>query len=267
MEAYININLIYEFIKKDVRTILRYPLDTLSMILRPLITIIPYILFVIAGRNDSINLVGNSVIYILIAYFYALNISGIIITHNHDLLNELQQGTYGILQLSPMTYLSLLYHKVVSRISVNLVIGNLGMIALIQFDFMEFNVGSIIIFEFAYILSSVIAFCISIILSYFTIKYEEVRVTYLVNSLLLLLAGITYPIEIYPNWLEKLAMLSPITIGLKLVKDTLNNNRSLANYKQYICLLAIYLLIFVVLSKNILAFLIKSLKENGKIKL
>ena len=47
------------------------------------------------------------------------------------------------------------------------------------------------------------------------------QVTYIVSALLLLVSGVYYPVSVLPDWMEPLAIVSPVTYGLEGARDAL----------------------------------------------
>ncbi len=73
-------------------------------------------------------------------------------------------------------------------------------------------------------------------------------VTWIFNSVGLLLGGVYYPVEILPPWLQALSRLLPITYALSAMRQALLNNASFAELWPDIAALGIFCIVLVPLS-------------------
>lgn len=90
-------------------------------------------------------------------------------------------------------------------------------------------------------------------------------VTWLFNSLGLLLGGVYYPIELMPSWLQKLSLLLPITYSLSAMRRALLTNASFQELLPEITALLIFSLVLVPLSLAIFRRAVHRAKVDGSL--
>ncbi|MBL7094945.1 ABC transporter permease [candidate division KSB1 bacterium] len=89
--------------------------------------------------------------------------------------------------------------------------------------------------------------------------------TWLITSLSWLLGGVYYPIEVLPDWLEKLSYLLPITYSLNGMRLALLQGSSLIELKLNILALLIFTLVLLPVSLFIFSRAVKKAKHDGSL--
>ena len=90
-------------------------------------------------------------------------------------------------------------------------------------------------------------------------------ITWLITSLSWLLGGVYYPIEILPDWLEKLSYLIPITYSLNGMRLALLQGSSLIELKLYIVTLFMFTIFLLPLGLFIFSKAVKIAKHDGSL--
>jgi len=90
-------------------------------------------------------------------------------------------------------------------------------------------------------------------------------VTWLFNSLGLLLGGVYYPVSLMPEWLQKLSWLLPITYSLDGMRRALLTNASFAELLPNIVALLIFSLVLVPISLAVFRRAVHRAKVDGSL--
>ncbi|MGH3088551.1 MAG: ABC transporter permease [Rubrobacteraceae bacterium] len=92
------------------------------------------------------------------------------------------------------------------------------------------------------------------------------QVSYIVSSLLLLVSGVYYPVEVLPGWMQAIATLSPVTYALEAIREALLEGASLGELWEYIWPLLIMGVVFVPLGLWVFSLGERYAKRTGKLK-
>ncbi|MDP8940295.1 MAG: ABC transporter permease [Actinomycetota bacterium] len=92
------------------------------------------------------------------------------------------------------------------------------------------------------------------------------QVSYIVSSLLLLVSGVYYPVEVLPDWMKAIATVSPVTYALNGARDALLDGAGLAQLWTSIAPLLVMGLVFVPLGLLIFRAGERYAKRTGKLK-
>lgn len=90
-------------------------------------------------------------------------------------------------------------------------------------------------------------------------------VTWVFNSVSLLLGGVYYPVEILPSWLQTLSRLLPITYALQAMRQALLNNASFQQLWPDIAALIIFCVALVPLSLLSFRLAVQRAKADGSL--
>jgi len=89
--------------------------------------------------------------------------------------------------------------------------------------------------------------------------------TWLITSLSWLLGGVYYPVQVLPDWLEKLSYLLPITHSLNGMRLALLQGSSLIELKLNILALLIFTIVLLPVSLLIFSKAVKKAKHDGSL--
>lgn len=92
------------------------------------------------------------------------------------------------------------------------------------------------------------------------------QMTHVIQALLLLFSGVYYPISVLPEWMQKVAMLSPATYVLIGMRAALLENASLAELWPYIWPLLIAAVIALPVGLRIFTSAERYAKRTGRLK-
>jgi ABC-2 type transport system permease protein len=92
------------------------------------------------------------------------------------------------------------------------------------------------------------------------------QVTYIVSALLLLVSGVYYPVNVLPDWMQKLAAVSPVTYGLEGTRAALRDGAGVVELWGSIWPLLIMGVVFVPLGIWIFHLGELYAKRTGKLK-
>ncbi len=90
-------------------------------------------------------------------------------------------------------------------------------------------------------------------------------VTWLFNSLSLLLGGVYYPVEIMPDWLQVFSRLLPVTYSLAAMRQALLNNASFAELAPDLLALLVFSVILLPLSLLAFRLAVQRAKIDGSL--
>jgi ABC-2 type transport system permease protein len=92
------------------------------------------------------------------------------------------------------------------------------------------------------------------------------QVSYIVSSLLLLVSGVYYPVDVLPNWMQALATVSPVTYALEGLRQALLEGAGVAELWGSIWPLLIMGAVFVPLGLYVFHLGERYAKKTGKLK-
>jgi ABC-2 type transport system permease protein len=92
------------------------------------------------------------------------------------------------------------------------------------------------------------------------------QVTYIVSALLLLVSGVYYPVNVLPDWMQKLAAVSPVTYGLEGTRAALRDGAGVVELWGSIWPLLIMGVVFVPLGIWVFHLGERYAKRTGKLK-
>jgi ABC-2 type transport system permease protein len=92
------------------------------------------------------------------------------------------------------------------------------------------------------------------------------QVTYIVSALLLLVSGVYYPVNVLPGWMQSIAIVSPVTYGLRGSRAALQDGAGIAQLWDTIWPLLIMGVVFVPLGLYIFHLGELYAKRTGKLK-
>lgn len=92
------------------------------------------------------------------------------------------------------------------------------------------------------------------------------QVTYIVSALLLLVSGVYYPVSVLPDWMQPLAIISPVTYGLEGARDALQEGAGVTQLWGSIWPLLIMGVVFVPLGIWVFHLGESYAKRTGKLK-
>jgi ABC-2 type transport system permease protein len=92
------------------------------------------------------------------------------------------------------------------------------------------------------------------------------QVSYIVSSLLLLVSGVYYEVEVLPGWMQAIATVSPVTYALEGARDALQRGASVAELWDDIRVLLVMGAVFVPLGIFVFHIGERYAKRTGKLK-
>ena len=92
------------------------------------------------------------------------------------------------------------------------------------------------------------------------------QVTYIVSALLLLVSGVYYPVNVLPDWMQKLAAISPVTYGLEGTRAALRDGAGVGELWGSIWPLLVMGVVFVPLGIWVFHLGERYAKKTGKLK-
>jgi ABC-2 type transport system permease protein len=92
------------------------------------------------------------------------------------------------------------------------------------------------------------------------------QVSYIVSSLLLLVSGVYYPVDVLPGWMQAIATVSPVTYALDGIRQALLEGARVAELWRYIWPLIVMGAVFVPLGLWVFHLGERFAKRTGKLK-
>ncbi|MSB16564.1 ABC transporter permease [Finegoldia magna] len=268
METY---QLIKAIFMKNLAMSRRYKIDTLALIFRPLLTMIPYIFlgnYVFkTGVSDNYSVINieNYKAYIIISLVVInLTTNGIYLAMEM-LEDEIQRGNIENLLASNVKVNKYFFVEIFYRYLGQIFISGIILIAcivLFQVNFIVIHKG---IFILVMVLSLLFSFGLGFILTGFTMKTKMTRLAYMILSFIMFLSGELYPITSFPLVLKILSYLNPLTYILDLTRFCVIDTSTYLNiyFEILVCtLLGLFVLLF---GRKKFTSIIFNLKNNGKL--
>jgi ABC-2 type transport system permease protein len=91
-------------------------------------------------------------------------------------------------------------------------------------------------------------------------------VSYIVSSLLLLVSGVYYPVDVLPGWMQAIAVVSPVTYALEGLRQALLEGAGFAELWGSIWPLLIMGVVFIPLGLYVFHLGERYAKKTGKLK-
>ncbi len=92
------------------------------------------------------------------------------------------------------------------------------------------------------------------------------QVSYIVSSVLLLVSGVYYEVDVLPNWMQAIATVSPVTYALEGSRDALQRGAGISELWDSISVLLVMGAVFVPLGLFIFHLGERYAKKTGKLK-
>ncbi|AZR73594.1 hypothetical protein BBF96_09450 [Anoxybacter fermentans] len=268
MGTFLNFKAMFYMIKKDLTIKMRYKIDSLSILLRPIAGILPLLLFssyIHVKENTFFHYTGTDkyISYIAITYFFITYITHLMVSSSILITSELQQGTFETLMLSPVNAIYLLIGDMISAMVVQ-IIDFFLFYFLISIIFGEgigfYDLSSMF---FIIIIASLVAFGLGILLAGITIKTKLTKITFMINSILIFLAGVSYPITVFPTWLKYVALVNPITYCVDLMRYSILGTITYMKVPLEMSIIFVYSVCLFVVAVFIYMKIIRGLKVKG----
>jgi ABC-2 type transport system permease protein len=90
--------------------------------------------------------------------------------------------------------------------------------------------------------------------------------TFIISSVLLLVSGVYYPIDVLPGWMQAIARFSPATYVLEGMRATILEGAATSSLWQYIVPMAIIGLITIPLGMMVFSSVERFAKRTGRLK-
>ncbi|MBS3146171.1 ABC transporter permease [Candidatus Woesearchaeota archaeon] len=178
-------------------------------------------------------------------------------------IREKYQGTLPYLLVSPANKLAFVYSKVMInlfKILINVILSLF--VAFVFFD-INFN-GSILLAIFSLLLIFVTFSGIGIVIASLGAWREGIaNVSFVLGSILYLVSGVYYPIEIFPETMQKIFFVLPTTQSINLLREIVINNASFLNVFPILSYLLIWGIALIILGLIIFKKLEKKISLLG----
>jgi ABC-2 type transport system permease protein len=92
------------------------------------------------------------------------------------------------------------------------------------------------------------------------------QVSYIVSSVLLLVSGVYYEVDVLPNWMQAIATVSPVTYALEGSRDALQRGAGISELWDSISVLLVMGAVFVPLGLFVFHLGERYAKKTGKLK-
>lgn len=259
---------IISMIKKSFKIDLRYKSDSIAILLRPIIAILPIILYSIYSKNDYNMFFNNTGTYkylnfLALSFFFMSFVNNVILSASLLITDELQQGTFESMMISTNNPLLLWGGEIIANILIQL-IDSIFFYCIIMLIFNEkIYIAYPVTFIFTIFITSITSIGMGILLAGITIKTKLPKMAFMVTSLLCLLSGITYPVTIFPFWLKCISFLNPITFCMDLIRYSILGTSTYLNTSLEIIVVCIYSLLFLTIGILIYNNIIVTLKRKG----
>lgn len=268
MEISSSFKIIYSMIKKSLKINLRYKVDSISILLRPIIAILPLILYVIYSKNEDTIFFYNTgthqyLNYLILSFFFISFVSNIMISASMLITSEMQQGTFEIVLLTSDNSLILWCGEIISNIIIQL-INSVLFYSIIMIIFKQkIYINNPRIFIFSIIITGIISIGLGVLLAGITIKTKLPKMSFMISSIILFLAGSTYPVTVFPKWLTYIAFLNPVTFCIDLTRYSILGTKTYLNLNNEIIIVIIYSILFLSIGILIYNDIIVKLKKQG----
>ncbi|EAD7872213.1 ABC transporter permease [Listeria monocytogenes] len=195
-------------------------LDTVSIQVRAIVTILPYLLFIDFFKTSN----DINIIFIVVSFLITLYLGNNIIMISMYMLDEKKIGRSNYYKIMDISTIKVMLGNIIPWMIVSLV----GIIftyvivsLLLGFTYTEVNIPLAIM---AFIVVSIQSILLGNIICYFVLKKNNIRIVFYVFSLLLFFSGYLYPITVLPIYFRFIAFLNPLYYGLDLIRYYLSIN-------------------------------------------
>ncbi len=163
-------------------------------------------------------------------------------------VNEKYSGTLPYLLVSPASRLAFVYSKVILNLFKILI--DIIITLLLAYIFFEVELKGSIILVLLSLLIIFISFSgLGLIISILGAWREGVgSISFVIGSILYLISGVYYPIDIFPQSLQNIFSLLPTTQSLNLIREIVINNANFLNIIPILLYLIVFGFIFIILS-------------------
>lgn len=247
----------------------RYKLDFFTLILRPMINILPYIFFIeYMFLNDNLQTnidISDYRMYLIVSVITINFVSNTISDSMTSMVGQIQQGSMEVMAVMPVDL------KVVW--GVELLFSELVQISIAAFIFVVLCIGErinmIVHHPMIFLYAFACAFClnvgIGILLSGITLKTKMTKMAYMLISILMFTAGEIYPITVFPKFLRLVALCNPLTYLLDIVRYSILGTSTYFSVKMEMLWLLILAVLFILYSYFQCEMLLKKMKKEGNL--
>ncbi len=255
---------------KNIALTSRHKVDTMSLFIRPLLKIMPYVIlgnyvFKSVVNSSAVVNVENYKIYIVISLIVLnLTTNGVYLAMNL-LEDEIQRGNIenllvGNIEVGKYFFVELVY-RYVEQVIFSVII---FLVCVVMFK-VEFTLEHEVVFLLVLLSSCLFSFGLGFILSGLTMKTKMTKLAYMVLSMVMFLSGELYPITSFPIFLKWLAYINPLTYILDLTRYSVLNIDTYLDVNVEILLCVLLGLCVLVWGSKKFNFIIEKLKHKGSL--
>lgn len=181
--------------------------------------------------------------------------------------SDRRMGTLHLVMTSPANKMSLFLSRSVAHVVNGLVTASIGLLFGIMLFQLSISLKEALILLLIWVISIFSASGLGLIVGSFCLWSPSMHLwSNLLASLLLLVSGANYPVSRMPEWLQLLGQFIPLTRGVQLTKDVLNDG----NYTNVSVLLGEEFLlgcVFFVISISLIKFAEYQSRSRGTMEL
>ncbi len=192
--------------------------DSISIQLRPLVTLIPYILFSQYFIKHHQNLTSE---FIVISFLLMLFVGNIVIMASLAVYDDITHKRSLYYYFSDISLYQVILGNLLAWVIVSLIGTIAAFVTLSLFHDFQWNTEHIYFVIGLIIFEIIISINAGSMIAYFVLKFNNIRIVFYVFSILLFLSGYLYPIRIFPSPLKEIASLNPLFYPLDLMRHYL----------------------------------------------
>jgi ABC-2 type transport system permease protein len=258
------------FLRRDLRTQMRYRLSFLLQILAIFLTSTSF--YFVAqllgmGASGQLDSYGGSYFpFVLIGIAFVGYQSAALYSYSKGIQTAQVTGTLEAMLVTPTRLSTILLSSSLWRFaftSLRVVVYLLVGVVVFGVDLGRANVMAALV---VLVLSILTLSGIGILSACFTIVFKRGDpVNFLINSVSTLLGGVYYPVHVLPAWLQLLARFFPLTYSLEALRRALLVGDSLADLGREVGILTAFAVTLLSISLLAFRFAVRKAKQDGSL--
>lgn len=258
------------FMQRDVLTELRYPLSFVLQLMGILFsTTTYYFVAQLFGKGIAPQLAnygGDYFAFVLIGIAFAGYQSVALYNFSSVIQSAQVMGTLEAMLVTP------------TRLSTILFSSSLWTFAFTSLRVVIYLLAGILVFganlQHANLLSALAILCLSILslsgigilsASFIMVFKQGSPINFLIGSLSSLLAGVYYPVQVLPGWLQALARFFPLTYSLEAMRRALLNGETLVELRSEVGVLAVFSAVLLPLGLAAFRYAVWRARKDGSL--
>jgi len=205
----------------------------------------------------------NYISYIVFSILLAIFLINSMIGTGFKLYIEIGQGTLENLFLLPISKYSIILYMTLGQVIVNLFTMVMNLIVVKIVFNIQLELKHYLNFTYLVLLAIFVVSFLGIIISTLVLKFKRVQVAFALASVLTVISGLSYPIDVLPRFIQYIALINPIAYLMEGIKALTFNSTSFISIQYINIITFVFAILLFILSRRAMYKVTNRLYKNG----